>query len=375
MIYYLNYIEINRVFLLWLHNCLSSANQSFMTIQDKIQNILIDFPPENGILLDRLKELIAEPSLSETDDYTSRTILKCLEETIDDSEGNSNELIPTGWSNYDSQLGGLSLGEYIIVGGRPGMGKSLVLLDLATRISLQTQVLYFSFDLTSTALMYRIANGFLERPIPLHNPADFKRVNADDLKLLKSYFSALHLSFYDRQIESMTELFHYCEKMVREKGVKVIIIDYLQMLSSKRYRNSRVLEVGYISRTLKKIALELKVCIIASSQLNRSVEMRGGDRRPVLTDIRESGGVEQDADKVFFVYRPEYYGLLIDEYNESTLSMMELILAKNRFGSTTTLKFNVDFAKSKLAPFEEGKSRFQIRKDRKLNLDEEDNPF
>lgn len=363
------------MFLLWLHNCLSFTNHNLMTIQDKIQQILIDFQPENGILFDRLKELIAEPRLCESDDYNSRTILDCLEETIDDSEGNSNELIPTGWSNYDSELGGLSLGEYIIVGGRPGMGKSLVLLDLASRISLQTEVLYFSFDLTSTALMYRIANGFLERPIPLHNPSDFKRVQTDDLKLLKSYFSALHLSFYDRQIESMTEMHNYCEKMVREKGVKVIIIDYLQMLSSKRYRNSRVLEVSYISRTLKKIAHELKVCILASSQLNRSVEMRGGDRRPVLTDIRESGSIEQDADKVFFVYRPEYYGLLIDEYNESTLAMMELILAKNRFGSTTKLKFKVDFVKSKLAPFEEGKSRFQIRKDRKLDLDEEDNPF
>jgi len=346
-----------------------------MNIQDKINNILIDFPPENGILFDRLKALTVEPDIYESPVYESKSILNCLEETIDDSEGNSNELIPTGWANYDNQLGGLIPGEYIVIGGRPGMGKSLVLLDLASRISLQKEVLYFSFDLTSTALMYRIANGFLERPIPLHNPADFKRVQADDLKLLKSYFSALHLSFYDRHIESMTILYNYCKKIVKEKDVKVIVLDYLQLLSSKRYRHSRVLEVGYISRTLKKIAQELNVCVIASSQLSRNVEMRGGDKRPMLSDIRESGSIEQDADKVFFVYRPEYYGLLIDEYNESTLATMELILAKNRFGSTTTLKFNVDFERSKLTPFQEGKSRFEIRKDRKLNLEEEDNPF
>ncbi len=363
------------MFLLWLYNCLLGVNPDMMTIQDKINNILVDFPPENGILFDRLKALTAEQDIDESQVYESRSILNCLEETIDDSEGNSNELIPSGWANYDNELGGLSLGEYIIIGGRPGMGKSLVLLDLASRISLQTEVLYFSFDLTSTALMYRIANGFLERPIPLHNPADFKRVQADDLKLLKSYFSALHLSFYDQHIESMTVFYNYCEKMVKEKGVKVIIIDYLQMLSSRRYRNSRVLEIDYISRTLKKIAQELKVCVIASTQLSRSVEMRGGDKKPILSDIRESGGIEQDADKVFFVYRPEYYGLLIDEYNESTLAMMELILAKNRFGSITTLKFNVDFERSKLTPFQEGKTRFEIRKDRKLNLEEEDNPF
>ena len=289
------------------------------------------FPTENGILFDRLKALTAEQDIIESQVYESRSILNCLEETIDDSEGNSNELIPTGWANYDNELGGLSLGEYIIIGGRPGMGKSLVLLDLASRISLQTEVLYFSFDLTSTALMYRIANGFLERPIPLHNPADFKRVQADDLKLLKSYFSALHLSFYDQHIESMTVFYNYCEKMVKEKGVKVIIIDYLQLMSGgPDGKGNREQEISTISRGLKSLAKELDIPIIALSQLSRQVENRPGNtKRPQLSDLRESGAIEQDADMVMFIYRAEYYKLLEDENNVSTAGRAEIIIAKN----------------------------------------------
>ena len=104
------------------------------------------------------------------------------------------------------------------------------------------------------------------------------------------------------------------------------------MFTAKRSRQTRDLEVAYITRELKSIAKDFNVCIIATSQLSRSVETRGGDKRPSLSDLRESGAIEQDADKVLFIYRPEYYGLMYDENGFSSKGIVEIIMAKNRNG-------------------------------------------
>ena len=123
-------------------------------------------------------------------------------------------------------------------------------------------------------------------------------------------------------------------------------LSLFQMMSSHRYRNSRELEISYISRELKSIAKDNNVCVIATSQLSRAPEKRSMTSKPILSDLRDSGAIEQDADKVIFIYRPEYYGIDVDESGNSTAGLTELIVAKNRNGSlgSANLKRNAVFS-------------------------------
>jgi replicative DNA helicase len=151
---------------------------------------------------------------------------------------------------------------------------------------------------------------------------------------------------------------------VEEFGVKVIFVDYLQLLSSNRYRNSRELEISHISRELKNLARDLNICVVATSQLSRSVEQRGGDKRPILSDLRESGAIEQDADKVFFLYRPEYYGFRINDMGMSNERLLELIMAKNRSGALERVRLKIDKEFTRFIPFEEIQATFEVNEDR-----------
>lgn len=186
----------------------------------------------------------------------------------------------------------------------------------------------------------------------------------------------LQLFIYDRNTNGMSGFKEMCRKHVKEKGVKVIFVDYLQLLNSTRYRNNRELEIGYISRELKNIARELTICVVATSQLSRSVEQRGGERKPILSDLRESGSIEQDADKVIFLYRPEYYGVVLDEDGNNNQYLMELILAKNRTGPTTTIRLRHDPQFTSFESFDP--EHFSLPKDRLDEIEgesEEDAPF
>jgi replicative DNA helicase len=167
----------------------------------------------------------------------------------------------------------------------------------------------------------------------------------------------------------------YCEKMVAEKGIRVIAIDYLQMLSSNRYRHNRELEVSYISRTLKKIAKDLNICMIVTSQLSRSVETRGGDKRPLLSDLRESGAIEQDADKVIFVYRPDYYGITTDEDGNTTKGQLELLMVKNRTGAIDRFYFHLTFPSLKLEPMKDINTPFVFERKPFVDPKDADSPF
>jgi replicative DNA helicase len=142
---------------------------------------------------------------------------------------------------------------------------------------------------------------------------------------------------------NITEFKAKARRLKKKNGIRLIIIDYLQLMESGESRSqNREQEISHISRNLKKIAKELDIPIIALSQLNRSVESRGGEKRPNLSDLRESGSIEQDADRVMFLYRPEYYGFMETSNGESTEGITEIIYAKNRNGPTGffTLKFH-----------------------------------
>ena len=199
------------------------------------------------------------------------------------------------------------------------------------------------------------------------------RLELELIDSMKKEFQARKLWISDQPSKSLQVLRERCKKHIEEDGVKVIFIDYIQLISSDRYRHNREMEMSYVSRELKNIAREFNVLLIASSQLSRMVETRGGDKRPILSDLRESGSIEQDADKVFFLYRPEYYGFLLDEDGNTTDGITELILAKNRSGSLDRIQYARDTNYTRIISVNDHLERFSINRDRLEELG--DTPF
>jgi replicative DNA helicase len=165
-----------------------------------------------------------------------------------------------------------------------------------------------------------------------------------------------------------------CKQHVEADKVKVVVIDYLQLLSERKTRQNRDAELSFITRELKNLAKDLQICIVASSQLSRSLETRGGDRKPLLSDLRESGAIEQNADKVLFIYRPEYYGFMQDEYGNSTQGLVELIVAKNRTGHLGSIYFKRNATLSAYEPYDEPQHQFNFSPNRLDELKEKTDP-
>ena len=223
--------------------------------------------------------------------------------------------------------------EVVVIAGRPAMGKTQLLVHWANQIAKKQTVVYHSLDGTIS----EITNRFLTNETGIRlNTLQENKLEPSELKLLevsKNTFKDKSLFLLDFSIKSMVQLKEYYKVLVEEHGVEVIFLDYIQLFRDSRNRN-REQEIASFMRNIKEIAKELNVCIFLASQLSRSVETRGGDKRPILSDLRESGAIEEFADKVFFVYRPEYYGLLINEEGESTINQVELIIAKNNLFMT-----------------------------------------
>ena len=163
------------------------------------------------------------------------------------------------------------------------------------------------------------------------------------------------------------ELRAKCRRLKSQHNIELVVIDYLQMMhdSSKQKMGNREQEVAQISRSLKQMAKELDVAVIAVAQLNRGVESRGGTKKPMLSDLRESGSIEQDADLVMFIYRPEYYGFTEDENGESTKELAEVIISKNRHGGLDTVRLRFIKEITKFCDFEQNEV---------INLPHEPNP-
>lgn len=291
---------------------------------------------------------------------------KQIAELVDDSmtvlqqSSSVNTLIPSGFSNLDKVIGGFMPGEFIVVGGRPGMGKTQLLVNLALNISRQQPVLYFTFDISDVILTYRLLSTLSGIPI---DKILQRKLNEQEVKKLSECALILKehkLYVNDSCHNSVTLLAQQCEKMIKENGVKVIILDYIQMMGSGNYRYNREQELSTICHELKNIARANDVCVIVSSQLNRSVEMRGGDKKPQLSDLRDTGTIEQDADKVFFLWRPEYYKLEMDADGTSLVGMAELIIAKNRNGKFGSVLLRRDESFTTYYDYEEQSFEFTI---------------
>lgn len=239
--------------------------------------------------------------------------------------------LETGLYDLDNFLQGLKNSDFMILAARPSMGKTAFALNIASYLSIKkdTPVAFFSLEMSSNQLIHRIFSSY--GLIPLFN---LKSGNLDDAhtqKLIKvsNKLSQSKLIIND-EISNLMSLRSIARKLKRENDIKLIIIDYLQLLEGTR-RENRNLEISEISRSLKILAKELDIPIIALSQLSRSVESRQV-KKPMLSDLRESGSLEQDADIVMFLYREDYYNPETENKN-----ITDVIIAKNRNGPTGTI--------------------------------------
>ena len=269
-------------------------------------------------------------------------------------EAKKNEGTFTGVQSGFSELDRLTLGwqpsDLIIVAARPSMGKTAFVLSMARNMTIDHEkpVAFFSLEMSSTQLMMRLIvteSGLSSSDIRSG------RINSEQWKELEKATKPLGMAplfIDDTPALSIFEFRSKARRLKKQYDIQLIIIDYLQLMTgSSETKGNREQEVSSISRSLKAIAKELNIPIIALSQLNRSVESRTGSKRPQLSDLRESGAIEQDADIVAFIHRPEYYGMNFDENNMPTAGMAEIIVAKHRNGETRTvhLKFRKEQAR------------------------------
>ena len=259
--------------------------------------------------------------------------------------------VHSGYADIDRVTLGWQPSDLIIIAARPSMGKTAFVLTMARNMAVEFQapVAFFSLEMSSVQLMNRLIVAETQL-----SSSDLRtgRLSTDDWKHLESSTRCLGqapLFIDDTPALSVFEFRSKARRLKIHNNIQIIIIDYLQLMTAgtAETRGNREQEVALISRTLKAIAKELNVPIIALSQLSRNVESRGGSKRPQLSDLRESGAIEQDADIVAFIHRPEYYGLTTDERGLPTAGLAEIIIAKHRNGAVTDvpLRFIKDQAK------------------------------
>lgn len=269
--------------------------------------------------------------------YSSiKEILVTTFDQIEEMFQNKNKIsgLETGFVDLDAKISGLNKSDLLIVAARPAMGKSAFVLNIATFVALHLKVptMVFSLEMSKEQMVNRILCSESEVDSMKVKNAD---LNSDEwLKLgeASGKLSEMPLYIDDTPGLSSAELRAKCRKAKLEKNIGLVIIDYLQLMESKNKSSSRQQEISEISRSLKILAKELSVPVIALSQLSRATESRT-DHRPMLSDLRESGAIEQDADIVMFLHREDYYNADTDKKN-----VAEVIIAKNRSGSTGTVE-------------------------------------
>ncbi len=257
---------------------------------------------------------------------------------------------PSGFTALDKMTSGWQPSDLIILAARPAMGKTAFALTLGRNaaVSFKKAVAIFSLEMSSLQLVTRLISAESEI-----SAGKLKNGNLryDELAQIHTKIGGLTeapIFIDDTPAISVFELRAKARRLKAQHDIQLLVVDYLQLMTAGgEGKGNREQEISTISRSLKSIAKELNIPVIALSQLSRAVESRGGDRRPQLSDLRESGSIEQDADMVLFINRPEYYGLTEDEAGNSTLGVANIIIAKHRNGSVgdVQLKFTAELAK------------------------------
>ncbi len=263
-------------------------------------------------------------------------------EEISNKEGMSG--VPSGFDKLDKLTSGWQESDLIIVAARPGMGKTALTLSMARNIAVthNIPVAFFSLEMASVQLITRLISSETGLSSEKLRTGKLEKHEWEQLNVKVKALEKAPLFIDDTPSLSIFDLRAKARRLASQYGIKMIIVDYLQLMTAggSQKGGNREQEISTISRNLKALAKELSIPVIALSQLSRAVETRGGSKRPLLSDLRESGAIEQDADIVAFIYRPEYYK--IDEWDDEerspTEGQAEFIIAKHRNGGLENIR-------------------------------------
>lgn len=281
-------------------------------------------------------EIYAVTDGNAKEDYVSFS--EALEETINEIDANSNRPdgvygVPTDFIEFDELTGGLHGGQMIVIAARPGVGKSTLALDIARSAAIHHHMatVFFSLEMSRTELAMRILSAEGKISMGRLKKGDLDTEGWTNLATLQGRIDSAPLFIDDSPNMTLMEIRAKCRRLKQRNDLKLVVLDYLQLMSSGKKVESRQQEVSEFSRSLKLLAKELDVPVIALSQLNRGSEQRT-DKRPMVSDLRESGSIEQDADMVILLHREDMYNPDSERVGEA-----DMIIAKHRGGPTRTI--------------------------------------
>ncbi len=243
--------------------------------------------------------------------------------------------VPSGYTELDRITQGWQKSDLIILAARPSMGKTAFALNMARNaaVDFQKPIAFFSLEMSSVQLVTRLISSETSLTADKLRTGQLAEYEWQQLNTKVSPLVNAKLFIDDTPQLSVFDLRAKCRRLKQQHDIQMVFIDYLQLMTAKTEKNgNREQEISNISRSLKSLAKELNIPVLALSQLSRSVETRPGSKKPILSDLRESGAIEQDADMVLFIYRPDYYGLQEDENHESTKGKAVISIAKHRNG-------------------------------------------
>lgn len=324
-----------------------SIKRQLIAVASEIQKMAYEDTTDVFQLLDKIEQelfRISESNIRKNYADMAAVVRLALQELeIKKNQKDGLTGIASGFSALDRITSGFQRTELVIIAARPGMGKTALILSACRNAAVDfgQAVAFFSLEMSSVQLVNRLISAEAELESDKLRkgnlaPHEWAQLHAKIGKLTNA-----PIFIDDTPALSILELRAKCRRLKAQHDIQMIVIDYLQLMSGEsggKGGGNREQEIAMISRALKQLAKELDVPVIALSQLSRAVETRGGDKKPQLSDLRESGSIEQDADMVMFIYRPDYYGITQDENGNSVAGIGELIIAKNRAGSLDTVQ-------------------------------------
>jgi len=359
-----------------------AIKRDLIQISSQVQHAAYEDTTDVFDLLDRTEQsifAISDSNLRKNYDTMKSLMFRAVTELQKRKEHKDGLTgVPSGFTKLDRILSGWQRSDLIIIAARPGMGKTAFVVSALRNaaVDFNHPVAIFSLEMASLQLVNRLISAEAElesEKIKRGNLAEFEW---QQLVHRTNRLSTAPIFIDDTPALSILELRAKCRRLKAEHNIQLIVVDYLQLMKGDSQGN-REQEIASISRALKGIAKELDVPVIALSQLSRGVETRGGDKRPQLSDLRESGSIEQDADIVMFLYRPEYYKIPVDEEGLPTNGLAEVIVAKHRNGSLDTVKLKFIGKYTKFADFDgppSGSSFGSVTRESRLNTFRDEPP-
>ncbi len=335
-----------------------SIKRELIRISSEIQKEAYEDTTDVFQLLDKMEQSLFEVSESNIrKEYAKmKDIMAQAIEEIQSRKEHTDGLtgIPSGFTNLDRVTSGWQKSDLVIIAARPAMGKTAFVVSALRNAAVDHghAVAMFSLEMSNVQLVNRMISGEAELESDKIKKGNLAEHEWAQLVHKTAKLTKAPIFIDDTPALSILELRAKCRRLKQQHDIQLVVIDYLQLMSGDSSKGgggqgNREQEIASISRALKNLAKELSVPVIALSQLSRAVESRGGDKRPQLSDLRESGSIEQDADMVMFLYRPEYYGITQDENGMPTSGVGEVIISKHRNGSleNVPLKFIGKFTK------------------------------